>query len=199
MQAAQHELKVKDLARLHHDLGRFYAHCYQKLAPAFHKANLIGLHGQTVYHEAPRATLQIGESSYLSSVSKKIVVSDFRSADLSLGGQGAPIATLFSRENSCCRQEFKNSVSIHNLGGISNLSLISSAGVQLSFDTGPANMLVDLYLQLSLTAKSFLIAMAQWPLWANQMFSYSKKCSVIRIFEKRLLKVVVGKSSAKLF
>lgn len=143
--AARHELQVKDLARLHHDLGRFYGDCYKKLSSSFKKAHLIGLHGQTVYHEAPRATLQIGEASYLSTVSGKTVISDFRSADLSLGGQGAPIATLFHEK--VLAGETKSSVAIHNLGGISNLSLVGKKGVLLSFDTGPANMLLDLYIQ----------------------------------------------------
>ena len=147
VRAARHELQVKDLARLHHDLGRFYAECYKKLSAPFKKAKLIGLHGQTVYHEAPRATLQIGESSYLSTVSGKIVISDFRSADLSLGGQGAPIATLFHEKILAGNIKTKSSVAIHNLGGISNLSLIGKKGVLLSFDTGPANMLLDLYIQ----------------------------------------------------
>lgn len=145
--AARHDLNVKDLARLHHDLGRFYAECYKKLPAVFKKAHLIGLHGQTVYHEAPRATLQIGESSYLSAVSGKTVIADFRSADLSLGGQGAPIATLFHEKVLAGKIKTKSSVAIHNLGGISNLSLIGKKGVLLSFDTGPANMLLDLYIQ----------------------------------------------------
>ncbi len=149
IKAARHELQVKDLARLHHDLGRFYAECYKKLPAKFKKAHLIGLHGQTVYHEAPRATLQIGESSYLSTVSGKTVVSDFRTADLSLGGQGAPIATLFHEKVLAGIIKTKSSVAIHNLGGISNLSLIGKKGVLLSFDTGPANMLLDLYIQSS--------------------------------------------------
>ncbi|MEK6774195.1 MAG: anhydro-N-acetylmuramic acid kinase [Bdellovibrionota bacterium] len=149
IKAARHELQVKDLARLHHDLGRFYAECYKKLPAKFKKAHLIGLHGQTVYHEAPRATLQIGESSYLSTVSGKTVVSDFRTADLSLGGQGAPIATLFHEKVLAGTIKTKSSVAIHNLGGISNLSLIGKKGVLLSFDTGPANMLLDLYIQSS--------------------------------------------------
>ncbi len=145
--AAKHESNVKELARLHHDLGRFYADCYKKLPAKFKGAKLIGLHGQTVYHEAPRATLQIGEPSYLASVSGKTVISDFRVADLSFGGQGAPIATLFHEKVLASTLKGKSCIAIHNLGGISNLSLINKKGVLVSFDTGPANMLLDLFIQ----------------------------------------------------
>lgn len=152
--AAQHESMVKELARLHHDLGRFYAECYKKLPAKFKKANLIGLHGQTVYHEGPRATLQIGESSYLATASGKIVISDFRPADLSFGGHGAPIATLFHEKVLVGNLAKGTCVAIHNLGGISNLSLIDKSGVKLSFDTGPANMLLDLFIQSYTQGKS---------------------------------------------
>ena len=141
--AARHDLKVDALALLHHELGSFYAKCFSKLSPAQRKVDLIGLHGQTVFHQAPQATLQIGESSYLSAVSGVPVVSDFRVSDIALGGQGAPIATLF-HQHVLGRGK---SVSIHNLGGISNLSLITSKGVEKAFDTGPANMLMDMCLQ----------------------------------------------------
>lgn len=141
--AARRELKVDDLSLLHHDLGRFYAECFKKLSSPRKKIDLIGLHGQTVFHQAPAATFQIGESSYLAALAKVPVISDFRVSDLALGGQGAPIATLFHQVAFGGR----DIISVHNLGGISNLSLISPRGVELAFDTGPANMLMDLCLQ----------------------------------------------------
>jgi anhydro-N-acetylmuramic acid kinase len=141
--AARHDLKVDALALLHHELGRFYAKCFLNLSSAHKKIDLIGLHGQTIFHQAPTATLQIGESSYLSAVSGVPVISDFRVSDLALGGQGAPIATLF-HQHVMGRGK---SVSIHNLGGISNLSMITAKGVEKAFDTGPANILMDMCLQ----------------------------------------------------
>lgn len=143
LQAARREMKVNDLSLLHHDLGRFYAACFKKLPPRMRQADLIGLHGQTVFHQAPQATFQIGESSYLAAEAKLPVIHDFRVSDLALGGQGAPIATLFHQVAFARGQ----TISVHNLGGISNLSLISAKGVELAFDTGPANMLMDLCMQ----------------------------------------------------
>lgn len=149
--AARHDLKVNDLSLLHHELGRFYAKCYSKLKPKMKNADLIGLHGQTVFHQAPMATLQIGESSYLADISKKPVIADFRVSDLSLGGQGAPIATLF---HQVAFGSPKETISVHNLGGISNLTLISQKGVELAFDTGPANILMDMLMQKISAGKS---------------------------------------------
>lgn len=142
--AAKHELKVKELALLHHDLGRFYAQCFGKIEAPYNKVDLVGLHGQTVFHLAPKATLQIGESSYLAAVARAPVVSDFRVSDIALGGQGAPIATLFHQVVFGIGEK---KISVHNLGGISNMSIIGARGVELAFDTGPANMLLDLCIQ----------------------------------------------------
>jgi len=143
--AVQHKLKVNELALLHHQLGRYYAECYRQLPVAMKKVQLIGLHGQTVFHQGGVATLQIGESSYLSAVSGKPVVSDFRVADLALGGEGAPLATFFHQ--TAFGQKNKT-VSVHNLGGISNISLIHNKKLRLGFDTGPANMLLDMAMQI---------------------------------------------------
>lgn len=137
---AQNEKTVYSLATIHHDLGRFYADCFKDLKPKYKKIDLIGLHGQTVFHEGKKSTLQIGESSYLSMVSKKPVVSNFRSGDIAAGGQGAPLAPFFHQVVFGKKNKV---VSIHNLGGISNLSLIKNNKLGLAFDTGPANMLID--------------------------------------------------------
>lgn len=147
--AAKHQLFVDELALLHHELGRYYAHCYKKLDTDFKAAHLIGLHGQTVFHQGRVATLQIGEPSYLSAESNAIVISDFRAADIALGGQGAPIATYFHQ--NIFGQFFKKNqlISVHNLGGISNLSLIKNNELLLGFDTGPANMLIDMAIKIS--------------------------------------------------
>lgn len=139
--AARHELRVDELAHLHHDLGRYYAACFRKLKPELKKAAVIGVHGQTVFHQGGVATLQIGESSYLAEASGLPVVSDFRAADIALGGQGAPIATFF-HERIFGRKGAV--ISVHNLGGISNLSLIRNGKLESGFDTGPANMLLDM-------------------------------------------------------
>lgn len=143
--AVQHKLRVDELALLHHELGRYYASCFKKLGSNFKDAHLIGLHGQTVFHRGGVATLQIGESSYLSEVAGIPVVSDFRAADIALKGQGAPIATVFHRQILSKKNQ---TVSVHNLGGISNLSIIKDTKLIAGFDTGPANMLIDMAIKI---------------------------------------------------
>lgn len=151
LKAAQHKSTVDELSLLHHDLGRFYATAVRKLK--LKGADLAGVHGQTVFHQAPNATLQIGEASYLSAEMHKPVVADFRVADLALGGQGAPLATIV---HAALFQKLisKQSVAVQNLGGIGNVSYFQKGSIKnlahvkpkkvLSFDTGPANMLIDL-------------------------------------------------------
>lgn len=132
-----------ELGQLHHDLGRFYAAGAAKAA-----VDLIGLHGQTVYHrfhKSEPATLQIGEPAYLAQALRVPVISNFRAADLAAGGQGAPLATLFHREVFAQKDRH---IAVNNLGGISNVTSLdwrlSKEPRCLAFDTGPANMLIDL-------------------------------------------------------
>lgn len=140
LKAAQNELKVADLAFVNHELGRFYAECYKQLPGPLKKVDLIGLHGQTVFHAGRVATMQIGEPSYLAFAAKTKVVSNFRSADLAVGGEGAPLAPFF---HQVVFGKKGKTISLHNLGGISNLSLVQNGLLKIGFDTGPANMLID--------------------------------------------------------
>lgn len=148
--AARGEAKSWELAQLHHDLGRFYATAAQR-NPAARRAQLVGLHGQTIFHHPHRtrpATLQLGEPAYLAEALRLPVISNFRVADLAAGGQGAPLATLFHQVVFAQRGRH---VCVNNLGGISNVtSLDWRRGSQLrvlAFDTGPANALIDLAMQ----------------------------------------------------
>jgi len=139
-QAAQNEKQVSQVSNLNHDLGRFYADCFLKLKKNVRHIDLIGLHGQTVYHEGQKSTLQIGEPSYLALAAGVQVISNFRAADIAAGGHGAPLAPFF---HQIVFGQNKKTISVHNLGGISNLSLIINGKMKSGFDTGPANMLID--------------------------------------------------------
>ncbi len=135
--AIRGEMGVRELTLLHHDLGRFYAEAAEGL-----EADLVATSGQTVWHEPPRATLQIGESAYLAEALKVPVVADFRPADIAAGGEGAPLVPyadflLFGEEG--VRR------AILNIGGIANVTYLpgrDAAGV-IAFDTGPGNALID--------------------------------------------------------
>lgn len=164
--AARGEATSWETAQLHHDLGRFYAAAAQRgLTQRKLRTDAVGLHGQTIFHRPPApanctgrsrkasasappaATFQLGEPAYLAEALRVPVVSNFRAADLAAGGQGAPLATLFHQVVFARRGEF---VAVNNLGGISNVTALDwsdreAAGPQvLAFDTGPANVLLDL-------------------------------------------------------
>lgn len=149
-QAARGICSSYELAQLHHDLGRLYAQQAQRgLQKA--RVDLVGLHGQTIFHQpskAQPATLQIGEPAYLVEQLRVPVVSNFRAADLAAGGQGAPLATLF---HQVVFGERGLHVCVNNLGGISNVTSIDwrrgSRASIVAFDTGPANLLMDLAVQ----------------------------------------------------
>ncbi len=145
--AAANECFAYELAQLHHDLGRLYATQAKRLKS---RAELVGLHGQTVFHNPDRkapATLQIGEPAYLAEALRIPVVSNFRSGDIAAGGQGAPLATLFHRVVFARRGQH---VCVNNLGGISNVTSLdwrdrnASEPRTIAFDTGPGNVLIDL-------------------------------------------------------
>jgi anhydro-N-acetylmuramic acid kinase len=145
--AAANQATSYELGQCHHDLGRFYA-SEAKRGLRGQRVQLAGLHGQTVFHSPDRkhpATLQLGEPAYLAEVLHVPVVSNFRAADIAAGGLGAPLATLF---HQIAFGKPGSHVCVNNLGGISNVTSIDwRVGRKprlLAFDTGPANVLIDL-------------------------------------------------------
>lgn len=111
--------------------------------------DLIGSHGQTVWHKPPSAcrlgetpsTLQIGEPAVIAARTRTVTVGDFRVADVALGGEGAPLLPycdfLLFRKPGRRR-------GLQNIGGIANVTVLADEIEQLvAFDNGPGNMLVD--------------------------------------------------------
>jgi anhydro-N-acetylmuramic acid kinase len=116
----------------------------------FSGADIIGFHGQTLAHDPRgRGTHQVGSGAVLAEVLGKAVVWDFRTADVKLGGQGAPLAPFF---HFACAKYIKGTatLAILNMGGVGNLTWIDprfddpqDKGALLAFDTGPANAPVN--------------------------------------------------------
>lgn len=156
--AARGELPSHALAQLHHDLGRFYArHARRRGA----KPDLIGLHGQTVFHNpspAAPATLQLGEPAYLVEALRAPVVSNFRAADIAAGGQGAPLATIFHQRVFAQRGQH---ICVNNIGGISNVTSLDGRRI-LAFDTGPGNVLMDIAMRHLSGGKSSMDKHGAW-------------------------------------
>lgn len=110
--------------------------------------DVVGFHGQTIAHRPDRRwTWQIGDGALLARLTGIRVVSDFRSADVAAGGQGAPLAPAYHR--ALVAGLGSEPVAVLNLGGVGNITWFgrgagSADGAAWgSFDTGPANALID--------------------------------------------------------
>lgn len=105
----------------------------------------IGSHGQTVRHEPARGfTIQIGNPALLAERTGISVVADFRRRDVAAGGQGAPLVPAFHEALFGSAQQ---QIAVLNVGGFSNLSLLSPGKDVHGFDCGPGNVLLDAWIQ----------------------------------------------------
>ncbi len=135
------------IARLHFLLGELYAR-----ALGDREVELVGCHGQTVFHEGAAvsflgakvaSTLQIGEAALIAERTGVPVISDFRPRDIAAGGKGAPLVPYV--DYFLFRHPRRGRVAL-NIGGIANITAISpGAGPEdvIAFDTGPGNMTID--------------------------------------------------------
>ena len=150
--------RVADLARLNFLLGELYAKAVLATQARFRvKAELVGCHGQTIYHQGEArnflgrrisTTWQTGEGAIIASRVAVPVVSDFRPADMAVGGKGAPLVPYL---DYLWFRDARTGRIVQNIGGIANLTAIP-AGARpqdiIAFDTGPGNMLIDATTQL---------------------------------------------------
>ncbi|MEB0046918.1 MULTISPECIES: anhydro-N-acetylmuramic acid kinase [unclassified Pseudomonas] len=114
----------------------------QQLKPKNIRA--IGSHGQTIRHEPARGfTVQIGNPALLAELTGISVVSDFRSRDVAAGGQGAPLVPAF---HEALFEKQPGNRAVLNVGGFSNLSLITPDTAVAGFDCGPGNVLLDAWI-----------------------------------------------------
>jgi anhydro-N-acetylmuramic acid kinase len=144
---------VADLARLNFLLGDLYAEAVLSAQKRLNlKADLVGCHGQTLYHQGRPATFlgrqlavtwQAGDGSRMAVKLGVPVVSDFRPADMAAGGKGAPLVPfldyLLYRDSSLGRVML-------NIGGIANVTALPPGALLdqvIAFDTGPGNMVID--------------------------------------------------------
>jgi anhydro-N-acetylmuramic acid kinase len=149
-------LNVADVCHLNFVLGEFFAESIIKLCKKSRiplgSIDLIGSHGQTIYHnpkgrrfgnKTVSSTLQIGEPSIIAQRTGITTVADFRPGDMAAGGQGAPLVPFADyflfRDKRCNR-------AIQNIGGIANVTYLPAncrLNDIIAFDTGPGNMLID--------------------------------------------------------
>lgn len=148
---------IDSLTRAHFGLGEWNATAILRL---LEKTNLkadqitaIGLHGQTIWHAPQKqpfpgvtepfvvsATLQIGNPQVVALRTGIPVISDFRAADIALGGEGAPLAPII--DHLFFKEEGKT-IAVQNIGGIGNVTVLPKDNELYAFDTGPGNMIID--------------------------------------------------------
>ena len=144
---------VADLARLSFLLGELYADAVLASERRFRaKVNLVGCHGQTLYHQGQpqlflgrkiAATWQTSEAAIVAARVGVPVVSDFRPADMAAGGAGAPLVPFL---DYMLFRDARIGRIVQNIGGIANLTAIpagAAASDVIAFDTGPGNMVID--------------------------------------------------------
>ncbi len=141
------------LCSLNFELGEAFADAVIKACSIHHiqlkDVNYIASHGQTIFHITNRnnefipSSLQLGDASVIAQRTQTTVVSNFRTADIAAGGQGAPLVPY---ADFVLFQEKEINRSIHNIGGISNMTILPkncSLEEVFAFDTGPGNMMID--------------------------------------------------------
>ncbi len=158
-QAFRGEINIKELCQLNFAVGKCFADAANILIGEFGKPDFISSHGQTIYHYpydekidniSLKSTLQIGESSVIAKETGCMVISNFRETDIAYGGQGAPLVCFadekwWGRGRIHAHDETRDSknFAIQNIGGISNVTVISDECDTFGFDTGCGNIMID--------------------------------------------------------
>jgi len=146
----------KDVNQLERELTIFHSKIVNKISEKYqNKIDLIGFHGQTIFHEPNiGVSIQIGDGKLLSQLTKKKVVYDFRQNDLANGGQGAPLVPIFHNLLSKIlnkKNKVKYPICFLNIGGISNITITEDNDLKTeklkAFDIGPGNCLIDLWIK----------------------------------------------------
>ncbi len=156
-QIFRNEATVSDICQMNFAIGECFANAANILIEEFGKPDFISSHGQTIFHYpfdekiddiSLKSTLQIGESSVIAQKTGCTVVSNFREADIAQGGQGAPLVCFADEKwfRNISHQPFgegKKNYAIQNIGGISNVTVVSQDYDTFGFDTGLGNIMID--------------------------------------------------------
>ena len=151
--------RVDEICQMNFLIGEVFADAalavIREAGLAVEEVDLIGSHGQTVYHLPPQAgaeyvpsTLQIGEPAVIAYRTGIPTIANFRVADLAAGGQGAPLVPYV---DFLLFRGADRTVALQNIGGISNVTLIPAGGAGsdvLASDTGPGNMIIDSVMEI---------------------------------------------------
>lgn len=148
--------EIERMGILDRELGLLFAQATMHLLAAAGiqpgQIRAIGSHGQTIRHRPPSATpggaasftLQIGDPNTIAEVTGITTVADFRRRDIAAGGEGAPLAPAF---HAAALAKSGVNRAIVNIGGIANATILRGTELQMGFDSGPGNTLLDHWIQ----------------------------------------------------
>ena len=147
-------MSLEDFASLDDQIAAVFAEAAIAIQEQFGQAELIGSHGQTVFHRPPHPGLgfswQLGRGEAIAHLTKRTTVSNFRRADIAAGGQGAP---LVPKVDAYLLAHPTKHRCVQNLGGIGNVTYLPPKSqpdwenAVIGWDTGPGNVLLDLAIQ----------------------------------------------------
>jgi len=143
----------KELESLEKEITLFHAKVIKEIINGSEiggfNIDLIGFHGQTIFHNAKeKISRQLGDGKLLSQLTKKTVIYDFRQNDLKNNGQGAPLTPIFHQQ-MVIQNKIDLPVCVLNLGGIANITAVLSHQhkAMRSYDIGPGNCLIDKWIR----------------------------------------------------
>tara|TARA_X000000368_G_scaffold365246_1_gene311397 strand:- start:787 stop:1908 length:1122 start_codon:yes stop_codon:yes gene_type:complete len=145
---------INEIKKLENEITIFHAKVIKDMVLS-HKFDLIGFHGQTLYHNPEeKMSMQLGNGDLLSQLSKKKVIFNFRKKDILNGGEGAPLSPIYHKY-LIKSKKISLPACILNIGGIANITLINGYNDQdiSSKDLGPGNCLLDNWMQANTNNK----------------------------------------------
>ena len=135
----------EELKSLERQITLFHAKVVKEICEN-QKVDVIGFHGQTIYHNSQeKISNQLGDGNLLSQLTKKNIVYNFRQNDIKNGGEGAPLSPIF-HQLLATQLKLDLPICILNIGGISNITIIDKPTGTYDFtsrDIGPGNCLID--------------------------------------------------------
>lgn len=140
---------VEDICQMNFVIGECFANAANELIKIHGKPDFISSHGQTIFHSpqenflsgfSTQSTFQIGDSAIIAERTGCTTVSNFREADIAAGGNGAPLVCF---ADEMWFKPLAKNVAIQNIGGISNVTVISKDYQTFGFDTGVGNIMLD--------------------------------------------------------
>lgn len=156
--------KLDQISDLNFELGNLFSEYINNFLNEYNikpnQIDLIASHGHTFFHSIQNnkviSTLQLGDPSVIAQKTEITTVGDFRTADIAVNGQGAPLVPFL---DYVLFKKYNKNLALQNIGGISNFSYIPASGdlnKLFAFDTGPGNMIIDsLVYKITNGAKSY--------------------------------------------